>query len=263
MVNTFSESLSGIIGNLMISLKSRSAGAQFQINAASAVCKCYVSQVCCPCLVCLTLWAAAVCLTVAGYEDVGQASGSGDFCKGGYGTAVAAAASAQSKPANSVTGPGVGECRHMPKKNQKGGEKKTNPVPPVFSLCHQPFFSTSGSLFFCLIANYRCGCGKTITPHNLLLNTPASLATHVCHSLCYLFSSRPIYHHGCFNRVKGVGAASHRGQTILREISSGVAAHLSVPLVDVLSLCCLLIHLCHSSLLLVRLTSWKGFSVTV
>lgn len=55
-----------------------------------------------------------VCLTVAGYEDVGQASGSGDFCKGGYGTAVAAAASAQSKPASSVTGPGVGECRHMP-----------------------------------------------------------------------------------------------------------------------------------------------------
>ncbi|CAG10845.1 unnamed protein product, partial [Tetraodon nigroviridis] len=44
-----------------------------------------------------------------GYEDVGQASGSGDFCKGGYGTAVAAAAaSAQSKPASSVTGPGVG-----------------------------------------------------------------------------------------------------------------------------------------------------------
>lgn len=51
---------------------------------------------------------------VAGYEDVGQASGSGDFCKGGYGTAVAAAASAQNKPASSVTGPGVGECRHMP-----------------------------------------------------------------------------------------------------------------------------------------------------
>ncbi|XP_073339346.1 ubiquitin-associated protein 2-like isoform X2 [Pagrus major] len=43
-----------------------------------------------------------------GYEDVGQASGSGDFCKGGYGTAVAAAASAQNKPASSVTGPGVG-----------------------------------------------------------------------------------------------------------------------------------------------------------
>ncbi|XP_052388643.1 ubiquitin-associated protein 2-like isoform X2 [Carassius gibelio] len=51
-----------------------------------------------------------------GYEDLGQASaGSGDFCKGGYGTAVAAAAaaaaavaSAQNKPANSVTGPGVG-----------------------------------------------------------------------------------------------------------------------------------------------------------
>lgn len=63
-----------------------------------------------PCPVCLTLWAAAVCLTVAGYEDVGQASGSGDFCKGGYGTAVAAAASAQNKPASSVTGPGVGEC---------------------------------------------------------------------------------------------------------------------------------------------------------
>ncbi|XP_047200087.1 ubiquitin-associated protein 2-like isoform X4 [Hippoglossus stenolepis] len=43
-----------------------------------------------------------------GYEDVGQASGSGDFCKGGYGSAVAAAASAQNKPASSVTGPGVG-----------------------------------------------------------------------------------------------------------------------------------------------------------
>ncbi|XP_055076816.2 ubiquitin-associated protein 2-like isoform X3 [Misgurnus anguillicaudatus] len=46
-----------------------------------------------------------------GYEDLGQASaGSGDFCKGGYGTAVAAvaAASAQNKPASSVTGPGVG-----------------------------------------------------------------------------------------------------------------------------------------------------------
>ncbi|XP_069372827.1 ubiquitin-associated protein 2-like isoform X4 [Paralichthys olivaceus] len=43
-----------------------------------------------------------------GYEDVGQASGSGDFCKGGYGTAVAAASSAQNKPASSVTGPGVG-----------------------------------------------------------------------------------------------------------------------------------------------------------
>ncbi|TKS88330.1 Ubiquitin-associated protein 2-like [Collichthys lucidus] len=43
-----------------------------------------------------------------GYEDVGQASGSGEFCKGGYGTAVAAAASAQNKPASSVTGPGVG-----------------------------------------------------------------------------------------------------------------------------------------------------------
>ncbi|XP_023815446.1 ubiquitin-associated protein 2-like isoform X3 [Oryzias latipes] len=43
-----------------------------------------------------------------GYEDVGQASGSGDFCKGGYGAAVAAAASAQNKPASSVTGPGVG-----------------------------------------------------------------------------------------------------------------------------------------------------------
>lgn len=67
-----------------------------------------------PCLVCLTLWAAAVCLTVSGYEDMGQASGSGDFCKGGYGTAVAAAASAQNKPASSVTGPGVGECRHKP-----------------------------------------------------------------------------------------------------------------------------------------------------
>lgn len=115
----------------------------------SAVCTCYVSQVCCPCLVCLTLWAAAVCLTVAGYEDVGQASGSGDFCKGGYGTAVAAAASAQSKPASSVTGPGVGECRQI--KSKKG--EKSNPVPPVLSLCHRPFFSTSGSPFLCLIAN--------------------------------------------------------------------------------------------------------------
>lgn len=116
----------------------------------SVVCTCYVSQVCCPCLVCLTLWAVAVCLTVAGYEDVGQASGSGDFCKGGYGTAVAAAASAQSKPASSVTGPGVGECRQI--KTKKGGGK-TNPVPPVLSLCHQPFFSTSASPFLCLIAN--------------------------------------------------------------------------------------------------------------
>ncbi|XP_072572286.1 ubiquitin-associated protein 2-like isoform X3 [Paramormyrops kingsleyae] len=49
-----------------------------------------------------------------GYEEMGQASGSGDFCKGGYSTAVAAAAaaaaaaSAQNKPASSVTGPGVG-----------------------------------------------------------------------------------------------------------------------------------------------------------
>ncbi|KAM8841079.1 ubiquitin-associated protein 2-like isoform 3-T5 [Spinachia spinachia] len=43
-----------------------------------------------------------------GYEDVGQASVSGDFCKGAYGTGVAAAASAQNKPASSVTGPGVG-----------------------------------------------------------------------------------------------------------------------------------------------------------
>lgn len=43
-----------------------------------------------------------------GYEDVGQPSGSGDFCKGGYGTAVAAAASAQNKSTSSVTGPGVG-----------------------------------------------------------------------------------------------------------------------------------------------------------
>ncbi|KAK6327249.1 hypothetical protein J4Q44_G00028940 [Coregonus suidteri] len=43
-----------------------------------------------------------------GYEDMGQASGSGDFCKGGYGTAVATAASAQNKQASSVSGPGVG-----------------------------------------------------------------------------------------------------------------------------------------------------------
>ncbi|XP_031441718.1 ubiquitin-associated protein 2-like isoform X14 [Clupea harengus] len=52
-----------------------------------------------------------------GYEDMGQASaGSGDFCKGGYATSVAAAAAAaaaaasaaQNKPASSVTGPGVG-----------------------------------------------------------------------------------------------------------------------------------------------------------
>ncbi|KAL0962539.1 hypothetical protein UPYG_G00341420 [Umbra pygmaea] len=44
-----------------------------------------------------------------GYEDMGQASGSGDFSKGGYGTAVAAAAaSVQNKPASSVSGPGVG-----------------------------------------------------------------------------------------------------------------------------------------------------------
>lgn len=83
-------------------------------NKLEVICKCYLKRVCLPCLVCLTLWAAAVCLTVAGYEDVGQASGSGDFCKGAYGTAVAAAASAQNKQASSVTGPGVGECRHMP-----------------------------------------------------------------------------------------------------------------------------------------------------
>ncbi|MEQ2208575.1 hypothetical protein XENOCAPTIV_007003 [Xenoophorus captivus] len=48
-----------------------------------------------------------------GYEDVGQASGSGDFCKGGYGTAVAAAASAQNKPASSVTGPGVADYEFL------------------------------------------------------------------------------------------------------------------------------------------------------
>lgn len=87
---------------------------QFSNKTLWIICRCYLRQVCFPCLVCLMLWAAAVCLTVAGYEDVGQASGSGDFCKGGYGTAVAAAASAQNKPASSVTGPGVGECRHMP-----------------------------------------------------------------------------------------------------------------------------------------------------
>lgn len=143
----------------------------------SVVCKCYVSQLCCPCLVCLTLWAAAVCLTVAGYEDVGQASGSGDFCKGGYGTAVAAAASAQSKPASSVTGPGVGECRHMPKLKTKRG-KENDPVPPVLSLCHQPFFSTSGSPFLCLIANDRCTCGESITPHNLLFCLPLLQPTY-------------------------------------------------------------------------------------
>lgn len=101
------------------------------------VCTCCVSQVCCPCLVCLTLWAAAVCLTVAGYEDVGQASGSGDFCKGGYGTAVAAAASAQSKPASSVTGPGVGECRQI---QTKKGEKK-----PTLSLPSYPYVTNHSS----------------------------------------------------------------------------------------------------------------------
>lgn len=101
-----------------------------------------MSQVCCPCLVCLTLWAAAVCLTVAGYEDVGQASGSGDFCKGGYGTAVAAAASAQSKPASSVTGPGVGECRHMPNLNQKRG-KKINKT--TLSLPSYPYVTSHSS----------------------------------------------------------------------------------------------------------------------
>uniref|UniRef100_A0AAY4D9Z7 UBA domain-containing protein n=1 Tax=Denticeps clupeoides TaxID=299321 RepID=A0AAY4D9Z7_9TELE len=53
-------------------------------------------------------------ICMSGYNpDMGQASaGSGDFCKGGYGTAVAAAAAAasgvQNKPASSVTGPGVG-----------------------------------------------------------------------------------------------------------------------------------------------------------
>lgn len=115
LANNFSESLSGIVGNVIVSLKACSVGAQFQINAISAVCKCYVSQVCLPLPgVSNAVGCGCVCLTVAGYEDVGQASGSGDFCKGGYGTAVAAAASAQSKPASSVTGPGVGECRHMP-----------------------------------------------------------------------------------------------------------------------------------------------------
>lgn len=90
------------------------------------------------------LWAAAVCLTVAGYEDVGQASGSGDFCKGGYGTAVAAAASAQNKPASSVTGPGVGECRHMPNEEK---EKKNCPsrLPPCVT--NHPLL-----VFLCLIA---------------------------------------------------------------------------------------------------------------
>ncbi|KAM6959127.1 ubiquitin-associated protein 2-like isoform 3-T4 [Aplochiton taeniatus] len=46
-----------------------------------------------------------------GYEDMGQASGSGDFCKGGYGNATAASAavvSVQHKPASSASGPGVG-----------------------------------------------------------------------------------------------------------------------------------------------------------
>ena len=88
---------------------------------------------------CLTLWAVAVYLTVAGYEDVGQASGSGDFCKGGYGTA--AAASAQNKPASSVSGPGVGECRHMPKQK----EKKTYPsrLPLVSPTILLPFFALS------------------------------------------------------------------------------------------------------------------------
>lgn len=102
-----------------------------------------------PCLVCLTLWAAAVCLTVAGYEDVGQASGSGDFCKGGYGTAVAAAAaSAQSKPASSVTGPGVGECRHKPNSNQKGGKGKKNKkqkAKPTLSLPSSPYVTNHSS----------------------------------------------------------------------------------------------------------------------
>lgn len=118
------------------------------------ICKCYLRQVCFPCLVCLTLWAAAVCLTVAGYEDVGQASGSGDFCKGGYGTAVAAAASAQNKPASSVTGPGVGECRHMPDWNNRR-KKKTLSLPSS-SLCHQPSFSPSLLSFLCLTAVELC-----------------------------------------------------------------------------------------------------------
>ncbi|XP_048848426.1 ubiquitin-associated protein 2-like isoform X2 [Brienomyrus brachyistius] len=44
-----------------------------------------------------------------GYEELGQTSGSGEFCKGGYGSVVAAAAaSAQGKPASTVSGPGVG-----------------------------------------------------------------------------------------------------------------------------------------------------------
>lgn len=66
------------------------------------------------------LWGCGCVCPFAGYEDLGQASaGSGDFCKGGYGNAVAAAAaaaaaSAQNKPASSVTAPGVGECTRTP-----------------------------------------------------------------------------------------------------------------------------------------------------
>lgn len=81
---------------------------------------------------------------------MGQASGSGDFCKGGYGTA--AAASAQNKPASAVSGPGVGECRHMPRKKNlslPSSSCVTNHPPPL--LCFQSFASSLMS----------CVCRKT------------------------------------------------------------------------------------------------------
>lgn len=148
---------------------------------------------------------------------------------------------------------------------KKGGKKEkktsqTNPVPPVLSLCHQPFFSTSGSLFFCLIANYRCACGKMITSHDhTALNTPASLPAHVCHSLCHL----PLIIMSVFYLVRTVDAPSHQ-YTSPCEISAAAAANLNrrVTLGGVLSSCCLLIHSRRSSLPSSDLTSCKGFSVT-
>lgn len=141
----------------------------------SVICKCYPRRVCLPCLVCLMLWAAAVCLTVAGYEDVGQASGSGDFCKGGYGTAVAAAASAQNKPASSVTGPGVGECRHMPNETK-------NPFPPVFLLVSPTILLLSLHSFLCLMSWSLMSC-------------PCKTTRDTMPWVCYLFASRASHHH--------------------------------------------------------------------
>lgn len=150
----------------------------------------------CPCLVCLTLWAAAVCVwLLQAMRMWARLQGVGISVRAD--TALPWPLLLLHKASQPALSPGLesvsaATCQI---KTKKRGKKKTNPVPPVLSLCHQPFFSTSGSLFFCLIANYRCACGKTITPHNLLLNMPASLTTNVCHSLGYLVSSRAIYHH--------------------------------------------------------------------